>query len=86
MTAAQRRTVTVRIGGDAHRVEITAEVREADELVKLATVAYHETNAQPRSGMGFGSQHVERTQDRQFAGSPLYHYGNEPVTAKEVKP
>ena len=78
MTAAQRRTVTVKIGGDGHRVEVTADVQDPADLIKLATEAYHETNANQRAGMGFASQHVERTHDRQPAGSPW----QVPATAK----
>lgn len=70
MTAAQRRTVTVKIGGDAHSVEVTADVPEPADLIKLATEAYHETHHHRGAGMGFAPQHMERARDRQPAGSP----------------
>lgn len=72
MTAAQRRTVTVKIGGDAHRVELTAEVREPEELVKIATEAYHHTSPAPRTGMGFGSQIERGPVNEPTAGSPWH--------------
>lgn len=83
MTAPQRRTVTVKIGGDAHRVEIIADVEEPDEVAKIAEAVYRRTQPPTqRPGMGFASQTVERGPvNRHVAGDPIWNYGD-PVTAK----
>ena len=78
MTAAQRRTATIKIGGEGHQVEITADVAEPADLVKLAVSAYHETHKPRGHGIGFGAQVERGPVNLPTAGSPWHA----PATAK----
>ncbi len=70
MTAAQRRSVTIKVGGGDHHVEVQAEVTDPAILMRLAVSAYHETKPGARLAAGFGPQIVQYTTDKQPAGSP----------------
>jgi hypothetical protein len=86
VTAAQRRTATITIGGDGHQVTITADVTDPAQLTALAEKTYNNTRPAARAGMGFGSQLSQITPDRQVGGDPIYQYGNRPVEASHDRP
>lgn len=81
MTAAQRRTVTVKVTREA--VEITADVTDPSELTKEAERLFMATRTEePRQQMGFGTQLSHTTPDRSYAGEPIWRYnGDKPNTA-----
>lgn len=83
MTAAQRRTVTVKVTEEA--VEITADVDDPMSLIAEAERLYMATRIdKPRQQIGFGSQLSHTTGDRPVAGSRFYSYG--PVEARSTQP
>jgi hypothetical protein len=82
VTAAQRRTATIIIGGDGHQVTITADVTDPATLTALAEKTYNNTRPAARAGIGFGSQLSQIRGDRQVGGDPLYQFSNRPVEAR----
>jgi hypothetical protein len=81
VTEAQRRTCTVKVTAEA--IEVTADVQDPMELIKAAQDLWWQTrDDRTKLSMGFGPQMVERTGDRHPHGEPIYHYDNQPATAK----
>ena len=73
----------IKVGNDEHAVEVTLadDIKWKTALAEVVA-AYERTRPKPRGhGMGFGSQHLERTHDRPVAGGGEYEAPVRPATA-----